>query len=217
MQKRLTRWFLAIAVIGGGILSISGRWTDPWLLAYVITWALLFLVPVIRLDDDLARERFSPPDPGADRLPLRAIRLLALAHLVVGALDVGRLHLTTVPRPLRAAGLLGMAVSTLLVFHALFSNRFFSPVVRIQQERGHRLIDTGPYAVVRHPGYAGMILLAPLSGLALGSWLAVAFAAAYSALILRRVLFEDAFLRQHLEGYAAYTERVRYRLVPGVF
>jgi protein-S-isoprenylcysteine O-methyltransferase Ste14 len=62
-----------------------------------------------------------------------------------------------------------------------------------------------------------MIAMAPLSGLALGSWLAVAFAAAYSGLILRRVLFEDAFLRQHLEGYAAYTERVRYRLVPGVF
>ena len=102
-------------------------------------------------------------------------------------------------------------------FSAWSSNRFFSSVVRIQKERGHRVVDTGPYARVRHPGYAGMILMAPFSGLALGSWISVAIALVYSALILRRVVFEDTFLRQNLEGYDAYTRRVRYRLVPGIF
>jgi protein-S-isoprenylcysteine O-methyltransferase Ste14 len=110
-----------------------------------------------------------------------------------------------------------MTLSALLVFHAMFSNRFFSPVVRIQAERGHRLVDTGPYSIVRHPGYAGMILLAPFSGLALGSWLSVAVALMYSGMVLRRVFFEDAFLRQHLQGYDGYVKRVRYRLVPGIF
>ena len=55
----------------------------------------------------------------------------------------------------------------------MIANRFFSAVVRIQGERGHRVIDQGPYAFIRHPGYAGMILSVPCSGLALGSWLGV--------------------------------------------
>jgi protein-S-isoprenylcysteine O-methyltransferase Ste14 len=62
-----------------------------------------------------------------------------------------------------------------------------------------------------------MILMAPFSGLGLGSWFAVALGLVYSGMILRRVLFEDAFLRGNLEGYAAYAARVRYRLIPGVF
>jgi protein-S-isoprenylcysteine O-methyltransferase Ste14 len=104
-----------------------------------------------------------------------------------------------------------------LVFSAMLANRFFSPVVRIQKERGHRVVDRGPYAVVRHPGYVGMITSIPFSALVLGSWIGFALAAAYSILIFRRVLFEDAFLRANLEGYAAYAERVRYRLVPRVW
>jgi protein-S-isoprenylcysteine O-methyltransferase Ste14 len=169
------------------------------------------------MDDDLARERFRPPEPGADRLPLRAVRLVALAHLIVGALDAGRFHWSSVPASLRIAGIAGMALSCLLVFNAMLTNRFFSPVVRIQKERGHHLVDTGPYGIVRHPGYAGMILMAPFSGLALGSWVSLWLALVYSGLIVRRVLFEDAFLRGNLAGYDAYASRVRYRLVPGVF
>ena len=105
----------------------------------------------------------------------------------------------------------------MLIVRAMLANRFFSAVVRIQDDRGHHVVDRGPYSIVRHPGYAGMIVFAPLSGLALGSWLSVAVAFVYSALVARRVLFEDRFLRTNLDGYQAYTERVRYRLVPGLF
>jgi protein-S-isoprenylcysteine O-methyltransferase Ste14 len=169
------------------------------------------------LDEDLARERFNPPETSADRVALRVIRIIAMAHLVAGALDTGRLHWTSVAPQLRLAGLVGMACAGFLVFHAMLSNRFFSAVVRIQRDRGHRVVDCGPYAHVRHPGYAGMMAVVPLSGLALGSWVSVGLALLYSALILRRVFFEDRFLRRNLEGYEAYTERVRYRLVPGIF
>jgi protein-S-isoprenylcysteine O-methyltransferase Ste14 len=89
--------------------------------------------------------------------------------------------------------------------------------VRLQEDRGHRVIDTGPYSIVRHPGYAGLVLVPLFSGLALGSWAAVALGLIMSALVVRRVLFEDAFLRQHLEGYVAYTQRVPNRLIPGVW
>jgi protein-S-isoprenylcysteine O-methyltransferase Ste14 len=89
--------------------------------------------------------------------------------------------------------------------------------VRVQDDRGHRVIDSGPYSVVRHPGYAGMLLGMPFSGLALGSWLAAGIGLVLSALIFRRVLFEDAFLKKNLTGYAAYADRVRHRLIPGVW
>ena len=217
MARRFARWGIAVGLIGGIVLLVSGKWNDPWLWAYIGCWALVSLYALLWMDDELARERFSPPEPGADRLSLRAVRLIALAHLIVGALDAGRFHWSSVPPSVRIAGFAGMALSCLLVFHAMLTNRFFSPVVRIQKERGHHLVDSGPYGIVRHPGYAGMILMAPFSGLALGSWISVGLALVYSGLILRRVMFEDAFLRGNLEGYAAYASRVRYRLIPGVF
>jgi protein-S-isoprenylcysteine O-methyltransferase Ste14 len=95
------------------------------------------------------------------------------------------------------------------------ANRFFSPVVRVQTERGHRVIDGGPYGSIRHPGYLGMIVSVMCSGLVLGSWLGFALAALYAALILRRVFFEDAFLKANLAGYPDYARRVPYRLIPG--
>jgi protein-S-isoprenylcysteine O-methyltransferase Ste14 len=217
MRSRLLRVALAFLGISALVLGLSGHWTDPWLLAYLLIWCAFVLYALTSIGEDLVRERFSPPEPGADRIHLLFIRLTALAHLVLGALDVGRWHLFPVPTSLRLAGFAGILVFGALIFRAMIANRFFSSVVRIQGERGHRVIDQGPYALVRHPGYAGMILAVPCSGLALGSWLAVGFAVAYSALMLRRVVFEDAFLRANLEGYTEYLTRVRYRLLPGVW
>jgi protein-S-isoprenylcysteine O-methyltransferase Ste14 len=211
------RWGLVTVIIGGGLMAIAGRWQDPWLWSYVLVFAAAGLYPTLALDDDLARERFSPPEPGADRVPLLAIRLLALAHLIVGALDSGRWHVGEVPESVRFLGLAGMAISMMFVFRAMMTNRFFSAVVRIQRDRGHRVVDQGLYGVIRHPGYAGMIPAMACSGLALGSWLAFGIGLVYAAWVLRRVLFEDAYLREHLEGYGDYAARVRYRLIPGVW
>jgi protein-S-isoprenylcysteine O-methyltransferase Ste14 len=97
------------------------------------------------------------------------------------------------------------------------ANRFFSPVVRVQRERGHTVVDRGPYAIIRHPGYAGMTILAVGGALLLGSFAALAPALIFAALVLRRVFFEDAFLKENLEGYREYSERVRFRLVPGIW
>ena len=136
----------------------------------------------------------------------------------VGALDTGRWHLTApVPPIVRALALAAMAAGLTMFYRAMRENQFFSAVVRIQDDRGHRVVDTGPYSIVRHPGYAGLLVVPPVSGLALGSWLAVAVGAIMSALVVRRVLFEDAFLRQHLTGYGAYAERVPHRLIPRVW
>jgi protein-S-isoprenylcysteine O-methyltransferase Ste14 len=100
---------------------------------------------------------------------------------------------------------------------ALAENRFFSSVVRIQKERGHVVCDSGPYRLVRHPGYAGNI--PPLFGiaLALGSVWALIPAAVASIITLIRTVLEDRTLQEELPGYRDYARHVRYRLIPGIY
>ena len=218
MLKRLKRWVLASSLVAGVVLGLAGTLGDPWLWAYVVLWSAMTFYALFSIDEDLARERFHPPTAGADGVALHFVRAVALTHLVVGALDGGRWHWTQpVPPGLRACALAGMAVTFGMFYRAMRENRFFSSVVRVQDDRGHHVIDSGPYSVVRHPGYAGMLLGMPFSGLALGSWLAAGIGLVMAALIFRRVLFEDAFLKKNLTGYAAYADRVRHRLIPGVW
>ena len=218
MAKRLKRWAIGTSLVGGLVFILAGTWRDPWLWAYVGVWALTAAYAVLGLDDDLAEERFRPPSQGADKVAVAFLRLFALAHIILGALDSGRWHFSRpLPGVVRGLALAGMAAGLAMFYRAMRENRFFSSVVRIQSDRGHRVIDSGPYRIVRHPGYAGLVLVPALSGLALGSWLAVAAGAAMSMMVIRRVLFEDAFLREHLDGYRAYTERVPHRLIPRVW
>ena len=100
---------------------------------------------------------------------------------------------------------------------AVAVNRFFSSVIRIQADRGHHLVTHGPYRFVRHPAYAAAPFLFGGGGLALGSWLAALLGLIMFLPLLRRTAQEDRVLREQLEGYAAYAEKVRYRLFPGVW
>ena len=100
---------------------------------------------------------------------------------------------------------------------ALVENRFFSSVVRIQTNRGHMVCDSGPYRIVRHPGYAGNILALPGIVLALGSvWTIIPVIVAVIIAVIRTTL-EDKTLQEELPGYREYVSRVRYRLMPFVF
>jgi protein-S-isoprenylcysteine O-methyltransferase Ste14 len=96
-------------------------------------------------------------------------------------------------------------------------SKFFEPTVRIQTDRGHRVIDTGPYAIVRHPGYVAACVLFMGMPLSLGSFWALVPAAVSCLLLVVRTVLEDKTLRNELVGYEEYTQRVRYRLVPGVW
>jgi protein-S-isoprenylcysteine O-methyltransferase Ste14 len=216
-MKRLLRFLLFTALCAAAIFALAGTWRDPWLWSYLGVWVVIGTTAMSCISDDLARERYRPPSAGADRISLRMIRLIALAHLVVGVLDGTRFHWSVMPAWLRIIGLAGFGLSFLLVVRAMAVNRFFSAVVRVQDDRGHHVIDRGPYARVRHPGYAGMIPSMVFSAFALGSWASLPIALLYSGLILRRVLFEDRFLHAHLDGYEAYARRVRYRLVPALW
>jgi protein-S-isoprenylcysteine O-methyltransferase Ste14 len=218
MPKWLQRWMLGTGIVTGAVFGLAGTARDPWLWGYVTVWATTTFYALSGITEELARERFHPPTPGADTVALHFVRAVALTHLVVGVLDSSRWHLTSaVPIPLRALALAVMAASMTMFYRAMHENQFFSAVVRVQTDRGHRVVDSGPYAVVRHPGYAGLLLVTPFSGLALGSFAAASIGLVMTALLLRRVMFEDAFLQQNLAGYKEYTRRVPSRVIPGVW
>ncbi len=203
----------AVALFGGaGTLAIPTFWI------YLAILAAVFVASLLGLDPDLLRERLRP---GGQRPPpvLRLLALLFFAHWLIAGLDRGRFHWSdTVPDWLQAVGLLAVAAGNALCFWAMRVNRFFSSIIRIQSDRGQHVIDSGPYAFVRHPGYVGGILFMVGSGIALGSWLAWAVLAAASLpFLLGRAVNEDRILQADLPGYRDYAARVRWRLLPGVW
>jgi len=90
-------------------------------------------------------------------------------------------------------------------------------VVRLQSDRGHRVIDSGPYGYVRHPGYAGMMVAALTGGVVLGSWWSAVPMLLFGGMVVRRLAMEDRFLNANLDGYRAYSGRVRSKVLPGVW
>ena len=121
------------------------------------------------------------------------------------------------PLWLSVAGFIIIALGYAFAAWAVVENRFFSSVVRIQTERGHVVCDTGPYRIVRHPGYTGNMLALPAMVLALSSiWTLIPAAVALFITVIRTVL-EDQTLQEEWTGYRDYARRVRYRLSPGIY
>lgn len=210
--------FAVMVLVACLLFLAAGRWDLPFLWACLGLYVAAIPLVVLTIDRDLLKERVNPGPGGEDRHLRRNMLMLALPAWLFTALDLGRLHWSdTVPMPLRYLGLIMLAISFALAIWIMRTNPFFSPVVRIQHERRHRLITAGPYRVVRHPGYVATIAMLIGSGLAMGSWLAMALVVAMLGLILRRTALEDRFLHQHLDGYTQYATRVRGRLIPGIW
>jgi protein-S-isoprenylcysteine O-methyltransferase Ste14 len=207
-----------VALPGAALFASAGRWDLPWFWAYLGGFGASAVIGLLLVDPSLVRERLRPGPGGEDHAAALIVVPVWLAQHVVAGLDVGRHHWTdTVPPMLQAIALAGIAVAMAVTIWAMAVNRFFSSVIRIQTDRGHHLVTSGPYAYVRHPAYAVAPFLLVGGGLALGSWLAAAMGLLMVLPLLRRTAREDRILRERLEGYAAYAARVRYRLLPGVW
>jgi protein-S-isoprenylcysteine O-methyltransferase Ste14 len=207
-----------LAVFGVVLFGCAGRWDLPMFWAYLGVWAASMLVGPFVVDPTLIQERIRPGPGGKDYATAFVFTPLWLGQCVVAALDVGRFHWSdSVPPALQVTGLLVMAAALAVVVWATAVNRFFSSVIRIQTERGHHLVTSGPYRYLRHPAYAASPFLFIGGGLALGSWLAALIGLLLVLPILRRTAQEDQVLREQLEGYEAYAQKVRYRVFPGVW
>ena len=218
LPRRWARGIVLALVMEALVIALSGRIDLPMLHAFAGLCAVLGVAVMLLVDPELVSERLRGGQAGEDPARLLALRLLFLALFVYALLDVGRLHWSDgVPRGLQLAGLALFALGVSLVVWAMRVNRFFLPVICVQSERRHHVVSTGPYAAVRHPGYAGMALAAPAAALAIGSWGALTAGLALTATLVARVVHEDRFLTASLTGYPDYAARVRFRLLPGAW
>jgi len=148
--------------------------------------------------------------------PLLAVSI-SFPLVIVAGLDHRFGWTSAFPLWVSILGLVLIALGYFLASWALAENRFFSGTVRIQTECGHKVCDSGPYRIMRHPGYAGNIL--PLAGivLALGSLWTIIPAVFALIIAVTRTALEDRTLQDELPGYREYARRVRYRLFPGIY
>jgi protein-S-isoprenylcysteine O-methyltransferase Ste14 len=145
------------------------------------------------------------------------IEMVFIAWWVVSPLDAVRWHVSHVPLLVRLLGVPLVGASFYGFYRTFRENPFLSGVVRIQTERGHTVISTGPYRLVRHPMYASAGLLFIGVPLWLGSWWGMAVGLVFTALMAVRAVLEERTLARELPGYDAYAHRVRYRLIPFVW
>jgi protein-S-isoprenylcysteine O-methyltransferase Ste14 len=213
------RALIPAAIIAALLFGFAQRLDVPAFWLYTLSlWlnaGVLYTV-LTRRNPELVRERMRPPSD-RDRTTRIVSMVAAVAHFAFAGLDVGQLGWSAVPMALQVLGFGLAAAGFGFVDWTLLSNPFASSAVRIQSEREHAVISTGPYAIVRHPMYLGVFLFILGSGLALGSAWSTLALLPVAAVFVRRTLREDRMLRDELAGYSSYAQRVRSRIAPGVF
>jgi protein-S-isoprenylcysteine O-methyltransferase Ste14 len=214
--------FVQLVVTLGLFLFVPAgtvRFVEGWCFLAVFFGAALAITLYLAKMDPALLERRTQAGPIAEKeWSQKIIQGLAsvafLATIVVPALD-HRYGWSHVPLFGVVAGDALVALGFLVVFLVFRENTFTSSVIEVAAEQ--RVIDTGPYAAVRHPMYAGALVLIAGMPLALGSLVGLATFVPFIAILVWRLLDEERFLGTNLSGYAGYQERVRFRLIPGVW
>jgi protein-S-isoprenylcysteine O-methyltransferase Ste14 len=164
------------------------------------------------------RSRLSRADQkGWDKVLFPVLLTLVFAWLVFISVDAVRFHWSPEPVWLQLVGTVVLLCSFYLFFLTFRENSYLSTVVRVQTERGHCVISTGPYHYVRHPMYAGFLLFMTGTPLSLGSWYGALLGLAFMLALARRAVLEERTLQAALPAYADYMAQVQYRLVPYVW
>ena len=158
-----------------------------------------------------------PNQPTWDKIFFVAVEVFYLAWLVLMPLDAIRFHWSRMPIWLQVLGGVILLSSFYLFFLTFKENPYLSPAVRVQSERGQRVISTGVYGYVRHPMYAAVIPFTVGTTLLLGSWYGLLFGLILVAAIAFRAVREERVLQAELPGYDAYMTHAKYRLIPYVW
>lgn len=220
--SRLIQVFGSVVIMGIMLFLAAGRldWTAAW-----VYLALNMLIVgtvgmyVARRNPDVINERgrIGREIKSWDLVLMTAYTLMLFVLLIVAGLDAVRFGWTTMHVAVQAVGVLGMVLAMVCSYWAMLSNPFLSTIVRIQDDRGHRVATTGPYHFVRHPMYVGVIVLWLSTALILGSRWALVPGLLIAVIFVIRTALEDRMLQTELPGYADYAKQVRYRLVPRVW
>lgn len=220
MARAILSTLGVMAVLGALLFLPAGTWNWPTAWGLVTFFAVYSIVGYLWLDPTLIEERSSiPADTRAVDMLLAGPAFLFLlpGTFIVCGLDMRLGWSRPMPAALQWLALVVFALGYCFSLWAAHTNRFFSAVVRIQRERGHHLIDTGPYALVRHPGYAGPLVGHIALPLALGSPWGFVPTLIGGALLMFRAVYEERRLAAELPGYGDYMQRVRWRAFPGLW
>ncbi|CDX52499.1 conserved membrane hypothetical protein [Mesorhizobium plurifarium] len=223
ISRLVFQTFIWFGVMGALMFLSAGtlRWTAAWVYIVVMVGLSLTMgVALARRDPGLMNERLRPPiqktQTAADKILLSILLLGIFAWLVLMGLDT-RFGWSAAPVWVQVIGALVLLVGIWICYLTMLENSFAAPVVKIQDERGQKVITTGPYGYVRHPMYAGAILYFAGTALLLGSWWGLAAVLAFILLLAIRTFIEEKTLRTGLQGYDDYAARVRYKLIPMVW
>jgi protein-S-isoprenylcysteine O-methyltransferase Ste14 len=198
----------------------TGAWLAAWVyLALFALFSVALTRWLLRYNPGLLEERigFKTNQKFWDKIFIVVLNALFLGWLVLMPLDAVRFHWSRMPAWLQAAGAIVLLLSFYLFFLTFRENPYLSGAVRIQDDRGQRVVSTGPYRYVRHPMYTGGFLFFLGTALLLGSWYGALFVLVFVCMIAVRAIFEERMLREQLEGYDAYMARVKCRFIPYVW
>ncbi len=220
--KRLFQVFGNLLVVAAILFVSSGDLGWVWAWVYVGVGAALLIVNalvILPTTPELAveRSRIAENTKGWDRVAVVLIFISGAGIFLVAGLDERFGWSPQIATAIHIVALVAVIMAQAMFIWAMASNRFFAKTVRIQEERGHAVASGGPYRFVRHPGYAANVVTMFAASLLLGSlWALIPAALCVLAFIIRTVL-EDKTLIAELPGYAEYAQRVRYRLIPGIW
>jgi protein-S-isoprenylcysteine O-methyltransferase Ste14 len=224
IAKLLIEMGLLTAVLAGLLFGAAGtiEWPSGW--AYIGLFTALGLgvsLWLAKADPGLLEERLKPTFQAGqkawDKVFMICLMVVYLGWNVLMGLDARRFAWSHVPVWAQAIGALLLITSFLGVGWVFAANSFAASVIRMQPERGQRVISTGPYAIVRHPMYAFGLLQFAGGPLMLGSWWGLAMVPPAVFALAYRTLGEEKMLRAELDGYEAYARRVRWRYAPGIW
>jgi protein-S-isoprenylcysteine O-methyltransferase Ste14 len=223
----IAKWVLqSLAwIVAMGVLLFAPAGTLRWPAAWVFVATMIFIglsagAWLARTDPELLAERMRltarDDQPAADKIFVPVIGGVFLIWFVAIGLD-HRVDGSNFPVAWQALGLALLLLSTIFIMWVMHENSFAAPLVKVQRERGHHVVSSGPYAWVRHPMYSGAILFFVGIPLLLSSGWGLAMSPLFVVLFAVRTGIEERVLIAGLPGYGDYTAQVRYRLLPGVW
>ena len=223
--SKLIATFVYLLLFPVILLSLAGdlRWPEGWV--YSIVFYVMCSANLLYLhfkDPALLKERFGSPvqkeQKSWDKVLLLLFFLEFLIWFMLMPLDARRFHWSPeFPLWTRIAGGVLLVLAMGMLFEAMRENTFAAPVVKMQKERGQKVISTGMYGIIRHPMYTGAVLLFISTPLLLGSIYGLAIGLLLIVTLATRSLGEEAMLRQELDGYSDYMNKVKWRIIPFVF
>ncbi len=217
--KRISFSFSFVALLGLCLFLPAGTldWPMAWCLLTV--YIVVFVTALLLISDGLCEERSKrhADSKAWDRGLVTILFLLNFVTFAVAGLDHGSGWTGQLPPAVEIAALLLVICGNVLVVWTMVTNDFFSATIRIQSDRGHTVVSQGPYRIIRHPGYLGIITYVIFQPLMLGSLWALGPAALTILFTIIRTSLEDRTLQEELPGYREYAGTVQYRLMPGVW